>query len=134
MDTDDRHTHGGDHGAGQLGTHQSCRDTHTHMFTHLQSVLQGLAATEIHTRVSSARGPLRGHAVPLQVCVRHGQQVVVTHVAADSWLGVEEPAGVVSWDGDSNVIVRRREALLDTQEPINIKTQDMIFWAGWHLR
>lgn len=77
--------------------------------------------SEIHTRVSSAGGPLRGHAVPLQVCVRHGQQVVVAHVAADSWLGVEEPARVVSWDGDSHVIVGRRETLLDTQELVNIR-------------
>lgn len=53
--------------------------------------------------------------------MRHGQQVVVANAAADSWLGVEEPARVVSWDGDSNVIVGRRETLLDTQEQINIK-------------
>lgn len=53
--------------------------------------------------------------------MRHGQQVVVTDAAADSWLGVEEPARVVSWDGDSDVIVGRRESLLGTQELITIK-------------
>lgn len=51
--------------------------------------------------------------------MRHGQQVVVADTAADSRLGVEEPAGVVSWDGDPNVIVGRRETLLDTRELIN---------------
>lgn len=98
-------------------------DTHTHTHDHTPPVrFAGIGCySEIHTCVSSAGGPLRGHAVPLQVCVRHGQQVVVANAAADSWLGVEEPARVVSWDGDSNVIVGRRETLLDTQEQINIK-------------
>lgn len=53
--------------------------------------------------------------------MRHGQQVVVGDAAADSWLGVEEPPRVVSWDGDANVVVGRRQTLLDTQELINIQ-------------
>lgn len=52
--------------------------------------------------------------------MRHRQQVVVADATADSWLGVEEPAGVVSRDVD-HVIVGRRETLLDTQELINTK-------------
>lgn len=53
--------------------------------------------------------------------MRHRQQVVVADATADSWLGVEEPAGVVSRDVDSHVIVGRRETLLDTQELINTR-------------
>lgn len=51
--------------------------------------------------------------------MRHGQQVVVGDAAADSRLGVEEPPWVASRDGDSDVVVGRRETLLDTQEPIH---------------
>lgn len=53
--------------------------------------------------------------------MRHGQQVVVADATAEPWLGVEEPAGVVSRDGDSHVIVGRRETLLDTQELVSIR-------------
>lgn len=66
--------------------------------------------------------------------MRHGQQVVVADATADSWLGVEEPAGVVSWDVDSHVIVGGRETLLDTQELINTKLEDKrCLWAGRRL-
>lgn len=111
-------------------------DTHTreHRVTHLIRFTGSGCSSGIRTRVSSAGGPLRGHAVPLQVCVRHGQQVVVADATADSWLGVEEPAGVVSWDVDSHVIVGGRETLLDTQELINTKLEDRrCLWAGGRL-
>lgn len=99
-------------------------DTREHRVTHLIRFTGSGCSSGIRTCVSSAGGPLRGHAVPLQVCVRHGQQVVVANATADSWLGVEEPAGVVSWDVDSHVIVGGRETLLDTQELINSTLED----------
>lgn len=110
-------------------------DTHTYDHTPPVRTAGTGCYSEIHTRISSAGGPLRGHAVPLQVCVRHGQQVVVGDAAADSRLGVEEPARVASWDGDSDVIVGRRETLLETQELIqHQELEGRIFRAGRRQR
>lgn len=64
-----------------------------------------------HTCIPSAGGPLRGHAVSLQV--RDGQQVVVTEAAADSRLGVEQSAGVTAGEGHAHVVVGGRQTLLD---------------------
>lgn len=66
-----------------------------------------------HTCISSAGGPLRGHAVSLQVCVCDGQQVVVAEAAAESRLGVQQSAGVTAGEGHAHVIVGGRQTLLD---------------------
>lgn len=70
----------------------------------------------IHTLtcVSCAGRLVRGHAVPLQrwMCVRHGQQVVVTQSAPYARVRVQQPAGITAWDGHSHIVVRWRQSLL----------------------
>lgn len=93
-------------------------ETHTHArtqsYTHHRSTSAAPAwlLALAHTCVAGAGGPLGRHAVPLQVCVRDGQQVVAVDGAAQARLGVQQAAGVAGGEGHAHVVVGGGQTLL----------------------
>lgn len=90
------------------------KHTRTQSYTHHRSTSAAPAwlLALAHTCVAGAGGPLGRHAVPLQVCVRDGQQVVAVDGAAQARLGVQQAAGVAGGEGHAHVVVGGGQTLL----------------------
>lgn len=93
--------------------------THTQSYTYTEShspqvhkCLVSLAWALTQTCVAGAGGPLRRHAVPLQVCVCDRQQVVAAGGTAQARLGVQQAARVATWEGHAHVVVGGGQTLL----------------------
>lgn len=84
------------------------RRTHTHTLSlRLSHVLHHtVRILQLFHTITSARWPLRGHVASLQrrVCVRDGQQIMITESAPYACVGVEQTTGIAPRNDHFHVI------------------------------